>query len=458
MKIFFKGSLILLLIQITLPALANLEFTDFKQRILEKKSNSVAKALLQLPEEYLENYTLVKNSQSLQSGTMLNPRAILFGDSGKTIYTFSGDPDLRGYSSIETVEAGEDNLYFRSVIFLQEEEFVQGEVVDKKTIAEQTALEEDEIEYFDDRVVISKPNPRACMGCHSLDPQSFQKTGFARYIWSRYSSWPDVYGSNDDSLIQKEKSKNEEDEGFDKIDLATIKQYPHKLDADHTSALRTTRRDKAELLAFLKYKEKAKSHPRYQLLKSLNQTFPYHSTLQLIVEPGEENGGAFVGSYNPYPEIDTGFRTLGNMPNTRLSMMFQYHLSKIYARRLGSTKRGKQKEIIGEVCLDRDALFEKYGDLFTNDLSLSRVGNPFNSGSNSDLAYSTLYFYFKYYFNDKKQSYEERDMSNYESVIDKPSIPYKSIYKLFEIYREISKGRTDFMPQFCDAVRAEITE
>ncbi len=309
---------------------ADFSFADFEEKVLKRRASRVSEAIALFPTEYLRNYTLIRDSQSLQQSSPLYPRAILFGDTAKTIYTFNGDSSHQGYSSLETVEAKGDNLLFREVVFLGD--LPSGVQVKNHQDAESHLhLRSSEIAYLDENIVISKPNPSKCIACHASNFKTFKDNGYTRYIWDAYPNWPTAYGSTDDSLVMAK--------GFEEASIGQedLKSFPVQFtDPSFAGATRFTAVQvdlKSQLPDFLAYKKMSRSHPRYRFLHSGNDAFPFHASVTLMLIEGPEEG-RFVGAYKPTKEVSSGFRSLGFAPNTRLGALIQENFSRVSKERL----------------------------------------------------------------------------------------------------------------------------
>ncbi|MCB9026359.1 MAG: hypothetical protein H6625_08585 [Bdellovibrionaceae bacterium] len=152
----------------------------FNQKWLEnlvKKNPSLDQFLSALPPSIRRSHTLSIGSKSTQYGSSSKPRAILSNSDSTFLLTFSGDPNQRGYSSLEVVIY--DNLKF---------EFVPFEIYIGKN----------------NNLIGPKKNPRKCIACHGK---------VFRPIWNAYSFWPRFYGSSNNfsstfghSLLKAEQS------------------------------------------------------------------------------------------------------------------------------------------------------------------------------------------------------------------------------------------------------------
>lgn len=139
-------------------------FSNIEKIIGLNGANSIPDLISHLPEELRENYTLMHESRSLHGASPKNPRAILFTRDGRFILTFNGDPALRGYETIETMEFKGDRNSF---------EFRQ-------------------IDFSGSKPKISEANPKLCKSCHGHSPKP---------IWESYPNWAGAFGSNHDSFL-----------------------------------------------------------------------------------------------------------------------------------------------------------------------------------------------------------------------------------------------------------------
>lgn len=141
-------------------------------------------------------YTLVKQSFSIQESSPLQPRVLMFGNTGRLIVTFNAAAHLGGGYALETAEYDKatNRIYFREVIF-------KNEIPAGKSWRDDFGgLSAKEIEFENKQIVITKANPAKCMQCHEMPGQN----GWARYIWSPYPLWPRTYGEQDDRLANDE--------------------------------------------------------------------------------------------------------------------------------------------------------------------------------------------------------------------------------------------------------------
>ena len=146
-----------------LPTYCNAFDSDALLRLVrEKRITSVERLLEFVPLTLLSRYALVFDSRSLQGASFRDPRVILFGQDGKLVLTFNGNPDHRGYDAIEMMafDSREKRFEFREIIFPGKHD-------------------------PSGQVRVSEPNPEKCAACHG-NP--------ARPVWDAQPSWPGVYG------------------------------------------------------------------------------------------------------------------------------------------------------------------------------------------------------------------------------------------------------------------------
>lgn len=182
--------------------------------LIERQKITTIEALLpQLPESMLSNYVLVYSSRSLQEASPQNPRAVLFGSDASFIMSFNGDFKQKGFDRIEMVQFREETKTF----------------------------EFREIQFTENRTVVSAKNPVQCLGCHGQNP---------RPNWDGYFLWPGVFGSEDDHVYR----------------------------TNPKFAFKKTGTEEVWFQNFLKNK---KNHPRY---KHLADVFSSKNTIQIGTE------------------------------------------------------------------------------------------------------------------------------------------------------------------------------
>lgn len=130
---------------------------------------TIAAILERLPERFRSGYTLMYNSQSIQSSEFANPRVIMYGDDARTVMTFNGHAGQLGYERLEfaTLNPKTEQIELAMI------EFPMADTGFGKAVA-------------------SGPNPTLCTTCHGNDKP--------HYIWGQYARWPGAYGSMDDVL------------------------------------------------------------------------------------------------------------------------------------------------------------------------------------------------------------------------------------------------------------------
>ncbi len=147
------------------------DYEDLVDLINSKNITAIEQVLSNLPDEYLESYTLVHHSRSLHGASHDFPRAILFGKDAKLMLTFNGSAGQRRYNDLEIMQ-------FRD----------EASVFELRSVS------------FENGVRFSHSNPALCLGCHGADP---------RPIWSSYEysedkgvvHWPGFYGSTHDAPV-----------------------------------------------------------------------------------------------------------------------------------------------------------------------------------------------------------------------------------------------------------------
>lgn len=135
--------------------------------------NSIDALIPALPESHRRSFVLMCESRSRQGASAKDPRAILFGDDGRFVMSFTGDPDLAGYDSLEMYEVNPETFEF---------EFY--------------AIEFPPLRGPDGTVVPPMKNPHSCRHCHGPDPKP---------RWSSYPVWPGAYAFRADLMRADEK-------------------------------------------------------------------------------------------------------------------------------------------------------------------------------------------------------------------------------------------------------------
>lgn len=262
---------------------------------LKKNPKTMAEILPDLPVAHRSNFTFARTSPSLQKASDLFPRAILFGNTAETIFSFTGSPKLGGYSSFEIADFDENNkqVNFYEIRFKNEPEVGSDD--------DYVTLGKDEI--FEERtnIQISRSNPAKCMHCHATYYRSpDQEIKFATYIWSDYRHWPNFYGEHDDTFTYGEM------DGWDKVQFESFRKFKDALKKNSENA-----------------------YARYKSLKfgafKMDPYYASHLTERELKHT----------QYKP-PKAESNERDLGTMPNTRLTMLLGLNYSRVIANFLAN--------------------------------------------------------------------------------------------------------------------------
>lgn len=145
-----------------------LTYDGLASLIQERQVRSIDELLPLLPTDFMSQYTLMRDSESLQSADALNPRAIVYGGDGTFIMSFNGAPSQDGYDDLELIQYRERtrSFEFRRISFPSPRNSLSA-------------------------VQFSEANPRMCLACHEVDP---------RPNWEQFSTWPGAYGEHNDTL------------------------------------------------------------------------------------------------------------------------------------------------------------------------------------------------------------------------------------------------------------------
>lgn len=174
-----------------IPEENRLTFPKLMSTIHASKSTTIAQTLKALRgnyTDYLKFHTLMYSSRSLQAGSFVEPRALVFGPEAKFMFTFNGNPSQRGGSSIETAEFDSVAMKynFREILFKKE----HGKIGNYKEID----LEKNEVAFETASLIVTHPNPAKCMRCH------LQTRPTPLPLFDAYFIWPGAFGSHDDGL------------------------------------------------------------------------------------------------------------------------------------------------------------------------------------------------------------------------------------------------------------------
>jgi hypothetical protein len=172
-------------------SIAILDWRTFLNRIDKPNIKKIEEALKVLNSEfseYMSFHTLAYKSRSIQTSSYLFPRAIVFGPEAKFVFTFNGSPKNDHYNALEVIQFDERTLKYelRAVVFKNEPGPID--------------LPKEDIESETTNLVISKPNPGFCLGCHG------NANDDSHPIIQGYHFWPGMYGSDNDAVFYRNTS------------------------------------------------------------------------------------------------------------------------------------------------------------------------------------------------------------------------------------------------------------
>jgi hypothetical protein len=154
-----------------------------KELVRQHQIDSVEKLLPKLSHELRSHYIFMYKSDSLQEGSPLRPRVILFTKDGKFALTFNGEPSQYGYETIETMSFidGEDRFIFEELVLPKDLEARSQYLTKTKQLKELESLH-----WMHNQPTRKGPNPLTCIACHGgKDP---------RPNWNQGQQWPGAYG------------------------------------------------------------------------------------------------------------------------------------------------------------------------------------------------------------------------------------------------------------------------
>ncbi len=236
------------------PSTQNLDWNQFQAVLRDRSPATVGETVRLLSTshpEYLKLRTAVYFSRSIQESSFEEPRQIIFGPEARFIFTFNGGPHRYGGAAIETMQYDQQNsrFLFREVFFKSEGN------------ATEINLAPHEIDFENEKFIVSKPNPAKCMHCHANHPDQPQVKMVVGPVWDNDFHWPGVYGSNDDLLYGS----------FDKGNYQLHGAYGYLADLKYPRSqgrwldLPEAQTD-VELNGYVRYLKGAPAHPRYRYL------------------------------------------------------------------------------------------------------------------------------------------------------------------------------------------------
>ncbi|MCC6276586.1 MAG: hypothetical protein IT289_01580 [Oligoflexia bacterium] len=141
-------------------------FADLQKFIQKGEYKTIESFLEALPAESKKHFTFVYQSRSLHGSSALNPRALVYLNRGKLVFSFNGSPEQKNFDKLEVMEFDQKESRFR----FHEIVFPEGRLGAKHEF---------------------NLNDSKCLHCHRQDP---------RPIWDSYDLWPGVYGSTDGKM------------------------------------------------------------------------------------------------------------------------------------------------------------------------------------------------------------------------------------------------------------------
>jgi len=174
-----------------IPPADSVRIESIKALISTHQIRTVAELLPWLPKSFRSRYVLMHQSESLQQGSPLAPRVILFTPDAKFVMTFNGDASQYGFEAIETMSFASDGP--------MKDKFVFEEIVFPKDLEARIKYLNDQNAFDEAKKLVRDhqnpnrigPNARVCLGCHKKDP---------RPNWNQGDQWPGAYGKIQDTI------------------------------------------------------------------------------------------------------------------------------------------------------------------------------------------------------------------------------------------------------------------
>ena len=249
-----------------------LDASAFEALLQAHDPHTVEEVLALLPAPFREHYVLMFSSRSLQQGSMLAPRAIVFGQDGRFILSFNGQAQQRGFEALETLSWDPlgKRFSFRELQFEPDAQGVR-------------------------HAHLSAPNPPKCLACHGQP---------AHPIWDAAPLWPGAYGQ-----VYQQRPGPAEQAGLERFAslaggdpryrwLAKLQDYVYRVSFhvgrqeryDNTDVESPNAR-LGELLAHMRIsqlsKELADAAPSRALLPTLMATLHHCTSAESLVAPSQ---------------------------------------------------------------------------------------------------------------------------------------------------------------------------
>lgn len=237
---------------------------DLVQLIQSSGAKSLADLLPNLPNSIRSQAILVFKSGSLQQGSYLLPRILLFNEDASLVITFNGEASQFGFETLEVM-----NFNFQTYSF-EFEEFVFSDDLEARQAYLQSKDLQDEIKGLYDRSTRTGVNAQACLACHRVKP---------RPNWEAYPFWPGVYGQAHPNSLNPLSNHDQDDYGPEERDylgllVATYEgnpRYKHvtffeklKIFADEVSRTNVLFNTLLSRLNFLRLLKDVKCHPNFR--------------------------------------------------------------------------------------------------------------------------------------------------------------------------------------------------
>ncbi len=196
---FYKGSVS--------NSLASSIFKQVISATENTSSTKLSKSIIfekYIPESLKYFSTALKDSESLQGASLEQPRHLYFDPIEMLILGFNSYHTQKGSYSQEFLGLGENNnLEFSEIITRSDFDlYYSSKQTTKEWSIKSLGFTEDEIEFFNEDILVSKANPQKCISCHFAIVEA---KALPAFIWEPYSTWDKAIGSNDDNIPEHER-------------------------------------------------------------------------------------------------------------------------------------------------------------------------------------------------------------------------------------------------------------
>ncbi len=334
--------------------------------------------------------TALKESESLQGASLEQPRHLYFNPIEMLILGFNSFHTQKGSYSLEFLGLGKNNdLEFSEIITRSDFDlYYASQGITKEWSIKSLGFTEDEIEFFNEEILVSKANPKKCIDCHFAIVEGKKVPGF---IWEPYADWKKALGTTDDLLSLADSIVLDDlyskDSNLKRLAFKQPSYYSNKVDRNFLNMPNT---QLTHLLSFIQSKSLVKYFSEDSLFSSkliysmtfLN-IFGQDNFSKLIEQTNINQDHAqhllsFAHFSSPWSKIKsdlTGdmplFNTYSSAGEIRIeNQIIEENKAKVGFHTISSLAGNLKLQLI-QATLEKDSVLNKYFLEYTNNHSLS---------------------------------------------------------------------------------------